>query len=510
MPLVVLLLFFCGGALLLYFPVIDRSFAADDFLVMKRVGLDKVIWIKGFFRPLSDITLYFNYLIGGFRPAGYYLLNILLHGVSTWLFFLFCKKWRWTEDAHKQGKYALIAALLFLCYPFHNETIVWTLGRASLAANLFGIAALLAVVSGLPLGRRIFLCCLCYFIGMAGYESVFLLPLMVLIILFRSGIPRRDMVSWGMALGGTLAVHLVLRVVISGSIAGEYGGAFFGSRLLLYGGNLFRLAGRLFLPPMESVRVMAICFVLIYGGLGFVLVTFWRRYRDRPLVRGYFVRWLLLLAVAGAVPLLSGVSSHTSESDRFLYFPSFFLCGGGTFLLVSLVQEKAVRAGWILGILVYQLIFLELNNRNWIKASLITREVLGKVMGQEAGKKVFVVNLPDEENGAFIFRLGLPDALLMNGRDTSKLVIVSHLPRDKALTLPDTVGVTPAEAGVIRIAPDVTVRRRGVDSFEISGPGDPETRAVNGREGVQTWLGSKNDVILYWNKQQLVPLGPEK
>ena len=83
------LFFFLVTAIVLFFPVLHRSFASDDFLVLKRVALDRIILIKGFFRPLSDITLYFNYWIGGFNPVGYYLFNIILHGINSFLLFLF-------------------------------------------------------------------------------------------------------------------------------------------------------------------------------------------------------------------------------------------------------------------------------------------------------------------------------------------------------------------------------------------------------------------------------------
>src|SRR6266705_830143 len=125
------LLFFIIGALILFFPIINRSFASDDFLVLKRVGIDKIIRIKGFFRPLSDITLYLNYLAGGFNPVGYYLFNILLHGINSFLLFQFSLKWKWTTNDSQQRVYAFIAGLLFLTYPFHSEGITWILGRGS-------------------------------------------------------------------------------------------------------------------------------------------------------------------------------------------------------------------------------------------------------------------------------------------------------------------------------------------------------------------------------------------
>src|SRR5579864_5577998 len=101
-----LLLFFCGLSFLFYFLIINRPFVCDDYTVLKRVAIDKIIFIKGFFRPLSDFTLYFNYLIGGFHAWGYYVFNILIHGINSFLLFQFCSKWKWTDNAHKQQIFA--------------------------------------------------------------------------------------------------------------------------------------------------------------------------------------------------------------------------------------------------------------------------------------------------------------------------------------------------------------------------------------------------------------------
>jgi protein O-mannosyl-transferase len=502
------LILFCLGSFLLFFPNLTRPFASDDFLVMKRVGLDKVIFIKGFFRPLSDITLYFNYFIGGFDPVGYYALNIVMHGVNSFLLFRFCLQWRWTNDENSQRKYAILSALLFLCYPFHNESIVWVLGRASLVANLFGMAALVSVVSGLSLRKKIFWACLCYFIGMSGYESVLLLPLMVLVILYsRRNTLRKEYLYWGAALGMTLLAHLIIRVLVSGGVMGEYGTAFWGSRLLQYLGNLFKLTGRMFLPPMENSRLLVLLFVALTAGLSGVIFFFWRRYREQAAIKGYFGKLFMLLVIACAVPFLSGVSTRTSESDRFLYFPSYFLCCGISFLLINLVRERYRLYGWVLAILVYQVLFLELNTRNWLRAGGITKDILAAIVRQAPAKRVFVVNLPDEWEGAFIFRLGLPDALLMKGIDTSRLVIVSHLPRDLWLSLPDSIQPV-RTGGEVRIGPDARIFRQGTDSFRISGTGDGEVLHESGQKSAEYWLAGKNDIFLYWNKKRLLTWVP--
>jgi len=502
----VILLLFCIGSVLIYFPTIRRGFVSDDFLVMKRVGVDKVIWIKGFFRPLADLLLYCSYRLHGLAPAGYYLFNILLHGISSFLLLRLCLLWKWTEDADRQRSYALLAALLFLFYPFHNECIVWVLGRGSLAANMLGLGALLAVVSGLPERKKIFWCCVCYFAGMAGYESVLLVPLMVLVILLTKGVRMMEYARWGLALGITLGIHLVLRVVVSGTLTGDYGGGFFQFSPAKYGGNVFKVLGRLFLPPMNDSRLMVLLFVLVMGGLLAGFFLFFRKYRDQPGKREYLIKLFLLIVIACVVPVLAGVSSHTSESDRFLYFPSYFLCAGGAFLLVNMVRRKWLPAAMVV-LLCYEGVFLEKNNWNWIKASAIANDVLGTVLREKTGNKLFIVNLPDELDGAYIFRLGLPDALLMNGRDTSGLVIVNHLRRDVEVRLPDSL-IVEEKVGELVLGPGVIIRRGEADSFRITGVGGVQTMQGREKAGAYTWLGGKDDVVLYWNRKRLLKWVP--
>jgi hypothetical protein len=147
-------------------------------------------------------------------------------------------------------------------------------------------------------------------------------------------------------------------------------------------------------------------------------------------------------------------------------------------------------------LMLYEVFFVEVNNRNWRQASDITREVLAGVKGEMGGgKKVFVVNLPDEQDGAYIFRLGLPEALLMEGVDTSGLVIVNHLVRDEELKLPDSLS-TRVAGNAIRLLPDVVIWKAPLDSFRI--------------EGARSWYGGKGDVVLYWNRKRFLEWGLRK
>src|SRR5690349_707849 len=82
-------------ALLLYIPVLGNYFVNDDFIVLKKVCLDKELNVAGFFRPLSDISIYANYMFSGFDPLAYRITSVVIHAFNALLLFRFCKRWQW-------------------------------------------------------------------------------------------------------------------------------------------------------------------------------------------------------------------------------------------------------------------------------------------------------------------------------------------------------------------------------------------------------------------------------
>lgn len=484
------LLAFMVLSIVLYFPTITRSFVSDDFSVIRRVALDRMLLIKGFFRPLSDLTLYINYLIGGFNPAGYNLFGILLHGINSFLLFSFCKKWKWTSDNSSQDKYALFAATLFLCYPFHNEGVVWVLGRGSSMAGTFGMLSLILLVGKLPESIKIFSVCLCFFIGLTAYESIIVLPVMIFVILYKDKTKWRCYVRWILALSVTFILHLFVRIKISGVLAGKYGEDFFSASLQHYLANLFKTAGRLFLPPVQNSSVFSGMLSFLAVLLIAVSILVWRK----TVGKDYFLKIICLIFIAAIVPVLSSVSTKTSESDRFLYFPSFFVCCFISFILINLIskrKELLVTASLVCSCFIF---FLEKNNANWIRASDYVKNIITTIKENKSYNNIFIVNLPDEIDGAYIFRIGFLDALLINQIDTSGIIVVNQLRRDQMISRGGLV--TPEiRNGGVNIFPQVTVRE-----------GNNLPVIQKGNDGEIYLYPGKESKVLYWNSQQLKKL----
>ncbi|PWT78021.1 MAG: hypothetical protein C5B59_02630 [Bacteroidetes bacterium] len=484
---------FVAASFLLFLPNINRSFASDDFRVLKRIAIDKIIWIKGFFRPVSDFTLHLNYLLGGFNPAGYYLFNILIHGINSFLLFRFCLSLKFSENDSRQTLFAFIASLLFLTYPFHTEGIVWILGRGASMATTFGLSALLIVMSDWPEKRKILLTSICYFLGLATYESIILLPIIILVLLYRQGMTRRKLVIWTVSMIATLVIHLLIRVEIAGSIAGSYGESFLHIRPLHYIGNFFKVTGRLFLPPVYQSRSFVLLFIPLILLLSLLFFLFIRGNKKNPLLVTYFSKLIIALSIASIVPILFSVSTKTSESDRFLYFPSCFLCCSISFLIINLFVTRLGLFLSIVPLTLYNVFFLEKSNLNWMKASSITKDILASIQSQDSSKNIFFINLPGDLEGAFIFRLGLKDALLINKVDPSRLTIVNNLNSEQIRGLPGEIR-TEVKSNEIDIPPVVTIKKDRQEN---------NTSVTNDHICLYP---SNESIILYWDKQKVVRL----
>jgi len=76
-------------SLLLFWPILHKSFVSDDFSILYRVTYEKDFFIRGFFRPLSDISLYSSYLMGGLNPVYYNISNVIIHASCAFLLYRF-------------------------------------------------------------------------------------------------------------------------------------------------------------------------------------------------------------------------------------------------------------------------------------------------------------------------------------------------------------------------------------------------------------------------------------
>ena len=128
------------AALLVYGRAIMGTFHFDDYALL----VDPAItapggWLNCFryeqTRPLTWLSFWVNYQLGGAVAAGYLAVNVLLHALNSWLLAQ-------TMRRVVQPDVAFAAALLFAVHPVALEPVNYIFARAILLATLFSLLAM--------------------------------------------------------------------------------------------------------------------------------------------------------------------------------------------------------------------------------------------------------------------------------------------------------------------------------------------------------------------------------
>ncbi len=89
------------------------------------------------YRPVTALSVAWNWRLGGGDPHSFHLVNLLLHGVTAVLVL------RLARPMLGWGA-AVVAGLLFAVHPVHVEAVANVVGRAEVIATLFAVLAVLA------------------------------------------------------------------------------------------------------------------------------------------------------------------------------------------------------------------------------------------------------------------------------------------------------------------------------------------------------------------------------
>jgi protein O-mannosyl-transferase len=138
------------ATILAYLNALGTTFQFDDratILGDPRLGSAGAFWgnLHEMIRPLLKLTFLVDRLLYGESPAGYHLLNLLLHCGSVLLVFAILR--RASRHVLKTNSHAPIAvpfwaAMLFALHPIQTETVTYISGRPTGLAAFFCLLSL--------------------------------------------------------------------------------------------------------------------------------------------------------------------------------------------------------------------------------------------------------------------------------------------------------------------------------------------------------------------------------
>ncbi|HHH39126.1 MAG TPA: tetratricopeptide repeat protein [Sedimenticola sp.] len=140
-----------------YGHTLDVPFYLDDHLSIGKNpairSLDPVrLWHYSPRRVVGYYTLALNYHFHGLEPAGYHLINLVIHGLAAWLVWGLARALLRTEPLRRYDSPALqwgmplTAALIFALHPLQTQAVTYIVQRLASLAALWYLAALLCYV----------------------------------------------------------------------------------------------------------------------------------------------------------------------------------------------------------------------------------------------------------------------------------------------------------------------------------------------------------------------------
>ena len=192
---------------LVYANSLWNGFTMDDELYILRNpqvtspsvrGLFAPNGISKVFRPLTFASFAVNWF-AGHGPAGFHLVNLLLHAGVVCVLYLLLRKF--FASSPSGGIVAFAAALLFAVHPIHTEAVTSIVGRAELFATGFVIAAWLLHLEGQEIPALIL-----FVLALLSKESaVVFLPLVMVGDYARGKLKPYSQYAW---IAATTAVYL--------------------------------------------------------------------------------------------------------------------------------------------------------------------------------------------------------------------------------------------------------------------------------------------------------------
>jgi len=110
------------------------------------------------YRPVQNISYFFDYLLWNADPFGYHLSNVLWHLGSGLLLFLLLRRLlepfrdRFLDKPDMLSMVAFVVALLWMVHPVHSAAVDYISGRADSLAFFFACGAWLSYLKARSMG----------------------------------------------------------------------------------------------------------------------------------------------------------------------------------------------------------------------------------------------------------------------------------------------------------------------------------------------------------------------
>ena len=410
-------------SVLIYLPSVNNDFVWDDVIEIKKeyykfknksftkslIPRASKTKTKSYYRPLTFLSLYYDFKIWGNNSFGYHLTNIIINAICSalvfFLFLLILKKFR----IRARENIALFSALLFTAHPMHVESVSWIAGRTDILSTMFFLAAFVTHIKSYEKSLYIILACMLFYLSLLSKEVAVAFPFSILAYEYISNkrLKKEPLVRIT-AYFAFLILYLFLRHRYGGVIVPDVNNDFVAgpgfssstgeglgfirniavikTMFLSYIFYFYKLITPFWFSSFISEYPKS-AFMLVLSVLSFIVLSymFVISYIKKSGFKAFCILWLLLV-LGPSIIVSFGIIATTPVAERYLYLPIAPFSLLVIFMLYKLKEyikmEQPVLIAMILVILVFS--FLTINRQGvwqdrisfWSDASKNTRNAI--------------------------------------------------------------------------------------------------------------------------------------
>lgn len=321
-------------------------------------GFHKVI--GRYYRPVISTSYASDYAIGGLKPFGFHLTNIIIHIINSLLVFKLLLLIFGTEDG-KISKTVLYAAffgsLIFAVHPIHTEAVTWVSGRTDSLSFTFFAAAFIYYIKYSKEHRlvNLFFILFYYILSLLSKEMAITFPVVVILydLILNEGYKKeiiRSHLNIYSILAAVSVLYLFLRWLILKDIPQRETYFYFYNkdfltafltmlqtiplyfRLLIFPvGLLYHYNG--YLPYISSFASVSAIYSIIFILFALAAALFF-------LKKIPMVSYAVLIVFVTLLPVMNIVPTMNFMAERFLYIPSISLSLVITVMIIKFSNEK--------------------------------------------------------------------------------------------------------------------------------------------------------------------------
>lgn len=336
-----------------------------------------------YYRPLLLLSFLADHALFGFNPRGFHATNILLHGLTAFLFFLFCRALTCVFFC------SFVATAIFLLHPIHVQVVSYISGRADSLCSLLIFSSLCSYLIFLKDGKKTYAAAVLFFIlSLFVKEMAVVLPLAVFALDVFCGSPSgrvRRLLPFFLA----AFVYAVLRMsVLNFSVGNPFlakeGFGFSETALVLraclYFKTLALYIGAFFVPfDLHMERLIAFEHIRLHDAAGILFFLWAAVFALRHSLRGktfvrvsaLFAGWFLIWLLPQSAFVFPGIMA-----EHFLYLPSMSLCFLLGFCADVLRRRCAAGPIFLAGLAFYFGAMTYLNNFYWLDELVFFKRTL--------------------------------------------------------------------------------------------------------------------------------------